>query len=231
MQAPDEPPGPKMTPMTVAGQPSNYTVDGIRVDVPAPPAPHPTVAPPAAGATAFDNAASLIQGTVDAHRKFVDEVSSKATQYSPEGMAAELRRFDGAKVLDDAEAAADMRVAELKDEVDQARRALAAEPEPVQSQRIWERNLRVWDSKNDVELAATIQKAFTSATPEELGVLLNETSHYLERRGLPTGLVEPVLQQVAPDYAKAKAKVVKAEQARIIMQNNLRMARAGIAAG
>ena len=43
---------------------------------------------------------------------------------------------------------------------------------------------------------------------------MNETEPYLESRGLPTTIVEPVLEQAAPEYAAKKARAAKAEKAR-----------------
>ena len=214
--------------MTIGGVPVNTTADGVRIDDPTPPAPAPSAD------TAFGRSYDMVEDTLKHLRAYHDSVGEHAAEYSQDGLAMQLKRFGEtpeARALDEAEAMADQRVAELAEEAEQARRDLAKEPDPVQSTRIWSRHQRIWDNKTGPELVGAVQKSIASATPEELGVLMNETEPYLESRGLPTTIVEPVLEQAAPEYAAKKARAAKAEKARQIQRDNLRKVRQGIAAG
>jgi hypothetical protein len=193
-----------------------------------------TISGPITGDTAFGKSFNIIEDTNSHLHKFHDMIGAEASHYTPEGRKAQLARFSetpAAKALDTAEALADRRVVELTEEAEQAKRDLAREGNPVQANRIWNRTLRIWEGKSGPELAGAVAKSIASASPEELGVLLNETAPYLESRGVSTDFVEPVLEQAAPAYAAKKAKATKGEQARAILRNDLRMVREGIANG
>ena len=113
--------------MTIGGVPVNTTADGVRIDDPTPPAPAPSAD------TAFGRSYDMVEDTLKHLRAYHDSVGEHAAEYSQDGLAMQLKRFGEtpeARALDEAEAMADQRVAELAEEAEQARRDLAKEPDP-----------------------------------------------------------------------------------------------------
>ncbi|CAN5348930.1 hypothetical protein BH09ACT8_BH09ACT8_30890 [soil metagenome] len=101
--------------------------------------------------------------------------------------------------------------------VDSVRAGLSTEGDAaaeLRNTRYWNRTERSLDSVRDgSQLSTAAQALVKDATPDELGVLLQELPSYLQSKGVPSNWLEAATANVVPELAAAKADAALARKA------------------
>jgi hypothetical protein len=169
---------------------------------------------------------------------YLDQVEAEHANYTPEGLAAQVARFresDAAKGVATAEQEVAQLVEQAQQRVDGIRTGLSPQgntADELRAGRYWDRTKAVLDNQSDQgKLAAAAQQAISNADRAELGTLLQELPSYASARGASSAWLDPLLARVVPEYGAAQQHLVKAKQAKLITNDNVRRLREGFRKG
>lgn len=153
--------------------------------------------------------------------------SLKPERFSPDGLRQEIQRFadtDAGRTIDAAEKLAVQRRDNARENLDAVRRQLSPDGDvaaELRATRYWNRAQRILDNTAEGKLSHAAAELIDSASPAELGTLLQELVPYLTSRGIAgTALVEVALTNKAPEYARAQRKLRDAERAAATIRYN-----------
>jgi hypothetical protein len=182
-----------------------------------------------AAARRFDGApAEVAHATVtsaaEAFEKHLDGIDPD--RYSASGLAEQIANFTGTDAykavgaavqrVQSAAAAADKRVAAVRDSLS-SDGDTAAE---LRATRYWTRTKGVLDTKDGSQLSMTASGLVQSASPEELGTLIQELPSYLSTRGSNADWLDAAVANAVPAYADALADQSLAGKARDVTSFN-----------
>jgi hypothetical protein len=233
----DEQRGGSRPPLDQPCEPPRMTIGGRAVPEFGPmDTPPPTLA---SGDTPIQVAYNTLQRTNRALADHLDAVNRQRDMLSPDGQKAMIAAFadsPDARAVDLVEQLATDRKAQAQARYDQERAALSREgdaAEEMRAGRFWDREKAMLDRQDSGTLAAKARHELikASATPAELSVLVDELVPYLESRGAPTEWVEPILAQVVPALASAKAELTVAQQGKTVISQAASFVRNGIEKG
>lgn len=95
----------------------------------------------------------------------------------------------------------------------------------LRNTRYWTRASRRLDNVTDGGYLRTVQDLVNNASPDELGVLLQELPAYLEAKGHASDYLDTLVQEVAPEYKRARRRADVARQALTIAEANAKKLR------
>jgi hypothetical protein len=163
---------------------------------------------------------------------FADHVASTPSDgsLSPTGVKNYIQQFadspaykavgDAVQKVADAADAADANV-------DSVRAGLSSDGDAateLRNTRFWNRTQRTLDSVSDAaRLSTTAQDLVKNATPDQLGVLLDELPSYLLSKGVPSGWLDAATTTVVPELADAKADAALAHKALQVTSYNAKL--------
>jgi hypothetical protein len=187
--------------------------------------------PDPGGASPADNCflwQKQVAGVYDGHRASI-----------PDGVDPdELRDAAGAFVASDANMQLHPALQLVKDDADQAAKSVndlinstkvgGDTASLLAAQAYWQRKEKLLDSiKDKPKLVAAAQNLVKSASPDELPVLVQELSDYLESRDAPTEGLKSAYAAAVPGVSEAYANAtVKARQRDLLMHNHANLQRA-----
>lgn len=137
---------------------------------------------------------------------------------TPAGKATEASLQAVQKMADDAQAAAVQARQNLMQPGDSA-----AE---LRNTRYWNRVERTLDNTKSGSYTAAVDALIADASPDEIGVLMQELPSYLQTKGLhDTSWIDDLIGQKVPEYGAAQRRAVAAQQARTIAERNAKALR------
>lgn len=106
----------------------------------------------------------------------------------------------------------------------------------LRATRYWNRTKGILDScsgpNGNHSARLRIEKAIASATPHELGTLLQEVEGYCESRKLSTAdWLDHALEKAAPDYMRAKRDVHRSSQALTLIESTASRIKTAVESG
>ena len=190
-----------------------------------PVAPEPFVAPRVtasavnASGTPVERAHAAITHAQQQFKKHVAATNETREHYSDAGYQAQLDRFqhtEAAKDIDRAVESVQARRDSAAAQVEKIRRELSpngSTDAELRATRYTARIIRQLDSKDSGELFGAADELIQQAIREELGVLLQELGPYLKSRGSSTDWIDAKLDQLIPEYRKARRQLGDADKA------------------
>jgi hypothetical protein len=194
----------------------------------------------ASAITTGDDSASVVgraqAAIINAEAKFKQHLASiDADAFNPDGLHKQITMFVdtvAANAIDSAVADVRQRADEAGADVSQLRRDLSPELDAaaeLRASRYWHRTERRLDRVEGDELATAAQDLITGANITELGILMQEVPAYLASRGHQSDWVDYVVADRVPELPQAQHRLVKAEQARTIVEYNAERLRTAFA--
>jgi hypothetical protein len=199
----------------------------------------PDVAAPAikAEGTVVEQAHAAITHANNEFQKHLAATEAIREHLTPEGYRARIEAFQGtsAALAVDAEfenvtARRDVAAAN----VEKVKRSLSVNGDTaaeLRASRYLNRVTRNLDGKDGGQLFEEANRLVSSASREELGILLQELPAYLQSRGSTTDWLDSAIAQAVPEFASARSEHRKAEQAFQVMRTNVQHVRNGFANG
>jgi hypothetical protein len=183
----------------------------------------------ASGDTPVSAAHNLLQAAAREHSAFLDRMAGVATQYTQDGLKAQLSNFrnsEAGQVPDVVDQFAARLEAEAQTNFDNKIRGLASPGDTAQelrNQRTLNRVARQLDGASEGEKAAIAQKAIADNAddPAAVGVLVTELPSF----GVSDSLIRAAATAARPELAEAATKVTKARQSSAILRNDARRVR------
>lgn len=184
--------------------------------------------------TTAQRASKAAQHCVNQHLNYLraNEKALFNVQYSDAGIDAHMKSSFGTDAYADVEATtvATVRAADVADTAAQAIRAAMVQPgdaaDEVRADRAWRRAEQQLKAAPETSRINTILKLVEDSSDGELSILVEELPHWMAAHNMghddATAILDEALSKRVPPYGLARAYAVKARQAAIIAQHDLR---------
>lgn len=188
--------------------------------------------------TTFEQAQAAITHAQNEFHRHIGRINEHKQHYTDAGYRAQINAFqdtDAYKALDHHLDAVNARRDQAQANIDRIRAALSPNGDTaaeLRATRYWNRTKAILDTQpNGPGIMAKGRKFISTATPAELGTLLQELKAYCAARGVSAEWINPAIGEVAPEYRRAVKQLTKAQQAVIVTEHNAHRLKNNIAKG
>lgn len=177
--------------------------------------------------TVFEQSQAAITHAQKEFHRHIDRVNQDRQHYTDAGYKAQIDKFTDTGAYQDITRHVDQ-VRARRDQAqaayDKIRRELSPDGDTaaeLRATRYWNRTRAILDTEDTGGVIARGRELLATATPAELGTLLQELQPYCTARGVSSSeWIDATAAQVSPKYGRAAKQLTKAKQAAIITEHN-----------